>query len=285
MVTPQFYSRSGVALPSDSATNRLYESLPAHLKNVNITPNRSRELIHENKRLSRMAEEAPRVPWDIFTRDILDWKNGEHVGMIGPTGQGKTTMLINVLPFHPYVVVFGTKPRDDTMNYLELRGYLKMDRWKSIDPVEHPRRILWPDATKMNSGADQRKVFRNAFSKIYREGGWTVALDETWYIINTLKLDHAVKMFLLQARSLGISLIAATQRPAYIPLEVYDQSTHLFFWRDNDERNLSRISGLSVQSSGLIRSIVSSLDPHQVLYVNTRTGVMVRTHSPKIEGI
>lgn len=286
--------RDGQPLAADGPSARAYE----RLQRINGTPepppaamgtgqgSRTQRLYDsETRRLAKFATEAPRIPWDVFLRQAFVWKAGEHVGMIGPTGQGKTTTLVNILPLKPYVVVFGTKPRDSTMNNLELNGYLKLERWKSLDPERYPRRVLWPEATKLDSVSLQRKVFRDAFSKIYREGGWTVALDETWYIINTLKLEHAVKMFLLQARSLGVSLVAATQRPAYVPLEIYDQSTHLFFWRDNDERNLSRISGLSVQSSGLIRSIVSSLDAHQFLYVNTRTGSMVRTHSPKVEGI
>ncbi len=117
---------------------------------------------------------------------------------------------------------------------------------------------------------------------IYVEGAWTVAIDETWYIIQTLKMEREIKTYLLQARALGISLVCATQRPAYIPLEVYDQSTHLMFWRDNDESNLKRISGISWRSADLIRSVVADLDKHQVLYINTRTGEMLRTRCPYV---
>lgn len=243
-----------------------------------------RVMFDTNRKLARASELAPRLPWNVFLQRF-EWKAGEHIGIIGPTGQGKTTLLANILPLHPFVVVFATKPRDDVMDYFVHQGYLLIDRWKSISPRDYPKRVLWPEAGKLTSNVTQKKVFSNAFSKIYREGGWTVALDETWYIINTLRLDHAVKMFLLQARSLGISLIAATQRPAFIPLEVYDQSTHLFFLRDSDERNLQRISGLSVHSSMTIRDIVSKLERHQFLYINTRTGEMARTRTPKVEGI
>lgn len=234
--------------------------------------------------LARISREAPRVPWDKFIRSILVWKPGQHFGMVGPTGQGKTTMLLNVLPLHPYVTVFATKPADPTMDGLIRRGYLRMSQWESIPAIDHPRRVLWPDATRINSKELQREVFSDAFGKIYREGGWTVALDETWYISNILKLDAEIKTYLLQARSLGISLLCATQRPAAIPVEVYDQSTHLMFWRDNDEANLKRLAGISYRSSDLIRTIISNLDEFQVLYVNTRTGFMCRTKCPPVRG-
>lgn len=231
---------------------------------------------------AQLSTDAPRIPWDVFVRDRFKWLQGEHVGMIGPTGQGKTTLLLNILPLKPYVVVFATKPRDETMNTLIGSGYLKMERWQSIDPRQFPRRVLWPDARRMASQKTQQEIFHDAFARIYVEGGWTVALDELWYMTKILKLAGDIKQFLLQGRSLGISLIAATQRPAEVPLEVYDQSTHLFFWRDNDERNLMRLSGISYKSARLVRQIVSDLEKFQVLYINTRTGEMLRTRSPEV---
>jgi hypothetical protein len=120
----------------------------------------------------------------------------------------------------------------------------------------------------------------NAFEKIYREGNWTLYLDELWFIAKMLKLEYEVKMFLLQSRSNGISLVIATQRPAWIPLEVYDNSTWVFFWRDNDETNLKRISGISWLSKNLVQMVVANLDRFEALAINTRTGKMVRTKAP-----
>lgn len=236
----------------------------------------------ENVRLARIARMAPRVPWDEFVSDRFLWRQGEHVGLIGPTGQGKTTLLTQLLPMHPYVVVFATKPRDESMDRLIQTGYEPVKHWQSLDPKKFPRRVLWPDASALDSVGSQRTVFHDAFVRIYREGGWTVAIDELWYVDNILKLEMDVKTYLLQARALGISLLVATQRPAWVPLEVYDQSTHLFFWRDNDETNLRRLSGISFRSADLIRSVVADLDQFQVLYVNTRTGEMLRTKAPKL---
>lgn len=231
-----------------------------------------------------LSTTAPRYPWDVFVRDVMGWQRGEHVALVGPTGQGKTTLLTNLLPLRQFVTVFATKPDDESMNRLIRTGYVKLPAWRSIDPIDTPRRVIWPDATRIDSLPQQQRIFRDAFHKIYRERNWTVALDELWYVINVLKLDMEVRMYLLQGRALGLSLVAATQRPKFVPLEVYDQSTHLFFWRDNDENNLRRLSEINANNSQLLRFIIPNLERYQVLYVNTRTGDMARTRAPAPNG-
>src|SRR3954463_13455045 len=234
------------------------------------------------KRLAEFGNEAPRIPWQSFLTSVFNWRTGEHIGLVGPTGLGKTTLLVNLLPLKPYVVVFATKPRDKTMDSLIASGYVKMDRWHSLDAKQFPRRVLWPDATRLKSKNTQKAIFGDGFERIYREGGWCVALDETWYMTNILDLDEEVKTYLLQARSLGISLVAATQRPAWVPREIYTSSTHLFFWRTNDETDLKSISGIGWRSAKLIQDLVANLELYQVLYVNTRTGFMCRTRCPNV---
>jgi hypothetical protein len=234
----------------------------------------------EDRRLSRVANGAPRVPWQSFVTDVFDWQHGEHVALIGPTGQGKTTLMRSILPLHPFVVIFATKPRDDSMDAFIRSGYVVLQRWQSIDPTQMPRRILWPNASSLYSENTQAEVFRDAMEKIYREGAWTVAVDELWFLTNKLKLSGEVKTYLLQARSLDISLVAATQKPAWVPTEVYDQSTHLFLWRNNDGRAQQRLGEINNADASLVRDVIGRLERHQVLYINTRTGAMLRTRVP-----
>lgn len=230
-----------------------------------------------------IATHAPRIPWDKFTRpEWFTWKPGEHVGLIGPTGQGKTTLLTHLLPLHRYVIVLATKPEDESMDALIRSGYEKFDHFRGwLNPDDHPRQVIWPDARSIDSETEQRAVFGNAMARIYRLGRWTVAIDELWYFTQMLDLGRIIKMYYLQARSLGISLIAGTQRPAWVPREMYTSCTHLFFWRSNDEEDLRSISGIGATSANLIREVVSHLDQYEALYINTRTDRMARVRVPK----
>lgn len=240
-----------------------------------------REPSAEDRWKARLANEAPRIPWDKFITQLFTWKHGEHIGLVGPTGQGKTTMLETLLPLHPYVVAFATKPRDESMTRLiEHGGYIRLQKWERLPVTRAPRRVLWPPARDLHSSGLQTAVFRDAMERIYLEHGWTVAIDELWVFTELLHLETEVKTYLFQARSLGISLLAATQRPVDVPLALYDQSTHLFFWRDNDEANLRRLAGISWLSGDMIRRTVANLEQYQVLYINTRTGAMARTRAP-----
>lgn len=225
---------------------------------------------------------APVLSWPDFITHVFRWRQGEHVAAIGPTGSGKTTLILAIIPFRKYTVALGTKPKDATLDFLAKKyGYVKLKTWDpKLSPKTYPKRILWPDATKLDATAAQRSIFLKGLQQIYEQGDWCVVIDELWVFIHILKLELTVRTFLQQSRALGISLVAGTQRPAFVPLEVYDQSTHLFFWRDNDERNLRRISGISWLSSYDIMHLIANLEKHQVLYINTRSGLMIRTTSP-----
>lgn len=238
-----------------------------------------------------VANAAPRMPWDRFIATVFRPSAGEHAGIIGATGQGKTHLQNSILPFWPFVVAFATKNNDDTMDRLvRINGYEKFTKWYPLSASDHPRRVIWPQVRNLKEQSTvQRSVFEHAIENIWAEGGrppgnpvgWAIAIDELWWFSNKLNMDEYIKVILLQGRSNGISLIAATQRPAWVPVEIYSQATHLFFFAENDARNLQRIGEINHRDKRGIRHIVSNLEQHQVLYVNTRTGQMVRTRAPK----
>lgn len=229
---------------------------------------------------------APRIPWDDFVTHLFRPEPGEHVSIFGSTGKGKTALQNSIIRMYPFQVVFATKPLDRTMDKLiESRQYVKMTQWLRLSPLEVPRRVLWPNALRLDSVDNQKRVFKYALESIFREVGrpkenpvgWTVAIDEVWYFANILGLVKELKLFIVQARSLGHNMVLATQRPANVPLEMYSQATHVFLFKERERRNLERLGEINSADSGIVRAIVSNLEDFQVLYINTVTGEMWRT--------
>ena len=238
-----------------------------------------------------LDEIAPVVPWDYFMGYVFDWKQDEHVAEIGPTGMGKSNLTYQILPLRSYVTFFGTKPRDKTLQkFANTGGFVRIKDWppvkgkgplkREITAEEMPKRLLWPEVTSLHSTVTQREIFSKAIANIYAQGSWCVVWDEFWYMCSLLKLEQEARVFLQQARSNMISFVMGAQRPSRIPLEVFDQASHLFFTRDNDERNLERISGIGYLAAEPIRQLVATLEQYQFLYINTRSGHMYRTKPP-----
>jgi len=221
---------------------------------------------------------VPRMEWSAFL-DWLSWRQGEHVTLIGPTGQGKTTLAIELLPVRKWVVMFATKPKDRTLDGLRREGWYVTAEWPA--PALERRVILWPPAAKLDSRRDQVAAFGEALEAIYRTGAWCIYADELAYLTDELRLEPELRMMWQQGRSLGISLVAGFQRPANVPLLAYSQATHLFLWRTNDGRDLKRLQEVSgVVDLRTMLATVQSLDRHEALYVNTRTGAMAATTAP-----
>lgn len=238
---------------------------------------------------------APIISWDDFLALVFDWLQNQHVGVVGPTEQGKTNLVYHLLKLRTYVTYLAIKTRDETLEaFAKQGGYVRIGDWppmkrnglrkRPYTPEEMPRRLLWPDATQLDSEDEQRRVFGKAMRDIYADGGWCLVMDDYWYLAHILGFERDTKKYLANARSNYIPLVICAQRPAGNNLvELFDQTTHLFFFRDNDEPNLKRISGVGYLSANAIRGFVANLDRFQALYVNTRTGIMYRVTAPELK--
>jgi hypothetical protein len=243
-----------------------------------------------NSQAAWLSANAPRVSWETFYSTKFNPEPGEHQLIIGQTGSGKTHLQNELLHKWPFVAAFGTKNNDDTMERLiKAEGFERFPRWVRLSPHDHPNRIIWPPASDLKTMVEhQKKVFGEAMERIWAEGGrpktrpvgWAVAMDEAWWFAQMLNLTQYIRVYLQQGRSNGISLLAASQRPAWVPTELYSQTTHLFFFKITEQKDLDRISEINAPNKAAVKVIVSQLEKRQVLYLNNVTGEMLRTRAP-----
>jgi len=180
-----------------------------------------------------------------------------------------------ILDRRDWVVVLGTKPKDASLDKMRKAGWHKVERWPA--PAKAHRVLLWPPFKKPEYEAKQAEVAREAFEDIFEKGGWCIYLDEVAYVADDLGQEVWLRRFWRQGRSLGITVVAATQRPAWVPVDMYTMASYLFVWRTNEKRDLDRLAGLGAADSATVRQVVQSLPRYHVLFVDTREGHLITT--------
>lgn len=225
---------------------------------------------------------SERVSWS-HALERMDWRQGEHVTLIGPTGRGKTELMVELLTLPSWWAFFSTKRVDKTQGKLKTYRPRTIKSADEFNPEVSRRYIVAPKWNLKLGAADQSELHREVFSRVlhraFVQTGWCVAIDELEYINRDLKIADEVDRLLRQGRSQGNSMFLATQRPRHVTLHAYEQATHLFMWRMADLGNVIRAAELAGVNRQLVSGVLPTLGEHDVLYVNTITGETFTTNT------
>lgn len=162
------------------------------------------------------------------------WRQGEHVALIGRTGSGKTFTARDVLAIRQYVIVLAVKREDDTLLHFT-RGEPKYKRTKKW-PVDYNvnRAVITLQPESLNDNTQTLKVYQ-VLNDIFKSGGWCAYLDDTGYIAAHLGLKRQITQLMNVGRSHGISVVTAATQPssvaANIPSETVRQVNHILMWK------------------------------------------------------
>jgi hypothetical protein len=229
---------------------------------------------------------VPRVEWDEH-RDLLaeTWKPGDHVSLFAPTDHGKTHLVLKGLaPIWPKdypwltIDVKGDDPSLARWGHpirKKIPGRMLRDRL-----YEDQRfRLVVPEAIEMIK--DAREWVVGALRTARSEKGWIVHLNEVRALSDPkppgLDLAPRLEQLWLRGRP-HITVIAETQRGAWVPGSMYDQPSHIYIGGFTDGRMKDRLAEIGGDTDNVIRAI-GQLQEHEFLYVNRR-GTMQIVKAP-----
>lgn len=237
-----------------------------------------------------MTLTATRMPFATWLPDFwARWQQGQHVSLIGPTGQGKTVLTRKLLPRRSFVAVLASKPRDDGLDrMISEDGYRKVESWaKRPKPIRmgtdargraiwQSRIMLWPRMNGLlaDSLDEQYQEYRACLSDAMAEGGWCIVADDVSWQVEMLDLGRELKAVWKLGRSSGISLVANIQRPAFVPHDAYSAASHLMLWQNSDERDTRTLSGLGGLPAEPIRAMVRTMPEHEFLNIEPRAKLL-----------
>lgn len=216
------------------------------------------------------------MTWDEFLETTFKPKPGEHFVLIAPTGAGKTTAGLKILPaYKQRIVLCSVKPTgaDSTINELEKKdGYKVITEWPP--PKEWlPKVIVWPKFRYPRDIDNQKVVLSETLEEVFADGDRVIFLDDLQYWTEKLNLAKTVSTYLYLGRSAKVSTGIAAPRPRWVPRIIYSACTHIFIGRTmdgEDSKALGELGGY-INKRELI-SMVQSLGKHDFLYLDTRTG-------------
>ena len=212
-------------------------------------------------------QSCSREDWLEYMR--LNWYQGEHAAIIGPTGTGKTTIASKLLDCRTWVCVLAVKRKDDTLELFKKSGYKVIQKWPPDYNYKHV--VLWIKPENISDTRTQADRLYYALDRMYRSGGWAIYFDEAGYIAGHLKLANELGVLLNQGRSSHISVICTMTRPhsmvARIPAESLNQCRHLIFFRYADEREIKSCAEIAGLSWRTMQDLMNELGEHDFLYV------------------
>lgn len=205
------------------------------------------------------------------------WKQGEHVVIIGDTGSGKTYLESKILNLRQHVVVIRTKPDDIKFpDFHKVPAINKMGLRRFDNEGKRITKFLLTPKYE-----DQRIETSAMFEKVWREGAWCIAIDETYYVTQILKLERQINKLLTQGRSKHISVVCGMQRPAWISRFAMSQATHAFIFRC-EGRDLKSLA--DALSPSIIKP-VEELREHDFIYFNRAERTTIKGNANNLREI
>jgi hypothetical protein len=230
------------------------------------------------------------VPWKLFLSWASDvWKTGQHIAVIGPTGEGKTTIVKPLLDLRKWVIVLDPKGLDET---LEQYGFQRITDLPLSSKIRNAiaegkpaRLIIGGESDTREADKRLRTLMDNAIEMVRQQGGWTLFADEFQILADRrmFGLDKPVERALVSARTKHTSVVTAFQAPAWVPKAATRQASFVIMLptRDIDMiRAVARAMGRDWQD--LFKAVQELPQFHDLVIPKSPRAPMILVHPPEL---
>lgn len=230
------------------------------------------------------------APWGLFLRWFETvWEPGQHVALVGPTGEGKTTFAVGILALRKWVMALDAKGEDETLaasGYQRIMKFPLPDRIRQDVAEGKPARLIIGGPTT-NDAEERylRTLLAKAVAAVRHQGGWTMYADEFQVLadLRMFGLGKAIEQGLVSARAKGTSIVTSFQAPAWVPKAATRQASYVVIWPTRDRAMIKAIAEGMGRDWHEMEEVVDALPPfHPLVIPKKLRHPMIITHPPKV---
>lgn len=222
---------------------------------------------------------------DEFLQEYWDYRPGEHVSFIEPTGGGKTHLAYQCLDAamrqNPQLRTVSLMPKPTSPSTEKWAAALQLEEIGAWPPParffwkEKPRGfVLWPPHRKDLPVQQNREQIagqmRRCLHEQYWKGSSITFADDVYVAAVLMGLNPEMEQHWTAGREAGAGLWSANQKPSgtvgggSVSSFSYNAPTHLFLGTDNDDRNTRRFAEIGAGDPRELADIVRSLRVHEI---------------------
>lgn len=221
------------------------------------------------------------------------WKPGQHMALIGPTGEGKSTFAVGLLGTRKYVVALDPKGEDET---LAGGGYERVTRippprvqdrriWQKVDRGQPVRLVVGFEPRTDQEDIQMHALMRASVNWTRRSRGWTLYVDEFELLSSQrmYKLGPDIERMLITARRAGTSVVTSFQAAAWVSKHATRQASFCVCWPTRDRNMVKSVAESMGRDWRMVAAAIDELPPFHTLVIPKQIRrPMIVTVAPKV---